>query len=86
MAEVVKAALCAVGLIGCNTCQPTPSPAPPPTTDQMVYGELVDAGCLGASDGGVTAVATEHALSSAPTWLSCLYDGGTVTSCAVPCR
>ena len=63
-------------------CQPSSSPTP---TDQSVYGTLVEAGCLAASDGGLAAVAAEHAGPN-PLWLNCLYQpGGTVKSCGVPC-
>lgn len=67
-------------LAGCNSCQPASSPV----TDTQVYGELVEAGCLASSDGGVAAVAAEHATGH-DAWLACLYDGGTVQGCAVPC-
>jgi hypothetical protein len=50
-----------------------------------VYEELVLGECLAASDGGVDAVAAEHQ-SPNPPWLACLYDGGTLTGCNVPCR
>jgi hypothetical protein len=64
-------------------CQP-PAPSTLPT-DQSVTAELVEAGCLAASDGGVAAVAAEHAGPN-PLWLNCLYQpGGTVASCSVPC-
>jgi hypothetical protein len=71
-----------VALAGCNSCQP---PALPTATDQSVYNALVDAGCLGPSDGGVAAVAAEHA-SPNPAWLNCMYNGGTVGGCQVPCK
>lgn len=35
-------------------------------------------------DGGVAAVAAEHA-SPNPAWLNCLYNGGTVAGCKAPC-
>lgn len=70
----------AIFLGACNGCQP---PAPV-STDTSVYQQLVEAGCLASSDSGVAAVAAEHA-SPNPTWLSCLYNGGTVQGCAVPC-
>jgi len=76
------ALLASLALAGCNSCQP---PAPTAPTDTSVYLELVDAGCLKASDGGVAAVAEEHA-SPNPPWLNCLYGGGTVAGCAVPCK
>ena len=71
--------LATVVLAGCNGCQPAASP------DQNVYNVLVSGGCLAPSDGGVQAVAEEHA-SPNPPWLQCLYDGGTVAGCNVPCK
>lgn len=76
----MRGALFALGLVGCNACQPAVSP------DQKVYSELVSGGCLAPSDGGVAAVAAEHVLPDSPVWLSCLYDGGTVQVCDVPCQ
>ena len=70
-----------LALGACNACQ-NPAPVAPP--DTRVYLTLVEAGCLAASDGGVAAVAAEHAAPN-PAWLQCLYDGGTVQSCGVPC-
>ena len=73
----------AVMLAGCNSCQP--AAAPPAPTDQSVYGTLVEAGCMLVDpDGGVAAVAAEHA-SPNPAWLNCLYNGGTVAGCKAPC-
>lgn len=73
----------AVALAGC-TCQPTSSPTTP-LSDQAVYNELVEAGCMAADrDGGLAAVAAEHA-SPNPAYLNCLYNGGTIAGCAVPC-
>lgn len=69
---------------GCSGC---PNQTPPAPTDTSVYQTLVTAGCMKADDAGdgVTAVAQEHALPTPPAWLSCLYQGGTVQSCGVPC-
>ena len=70
-------------LTGCNACQPAATAA---ATDQSVYGALVEAGCMMADpDGGAAAVAAEHA-SPNPAWINCLYNGGTVGGCAVPCK
>ena len=68
-------------------CTPSSAPAAPPTA-ASIYSTLVEAGCLGADDGGAAAIAQEHALPDQPAWLACLFaaDGGTVTSCAVPCK
>jgi hypothetical protein len=79
MGDVVKLALLTLTVIACQ-----PSSAPAAMTDQSVYNELVDAGCLAASDGGVAAVAAERA-SPNPAWLNCLYGGGSITGCQVPC-
>lgn len=70
------AAILALG--ACDACH-----APPPT-DVSVYLALVESGCMAPSDGGVAAVAAEHA-SPNPAWLQCLYDGGTVAVCKPPC-
>ena len=70
-----------VALAGCNACQPAAAPV---VTDQVVYSALVDGGCLVASDGGLAAVAAEHAGPN-PAYLNCLYSGGTVAGCNVPC-
>jgi hypothetical protein len=75
----------ALALAACDACS-QPQPPQPPTTDQKVYGELVEAGCLQATDGGLAAVAHDHTLGPAqPAWLACLYDGGSIQQCAVPC-
>jgi hypothetical protein len=70
-----------VGAIGLACSKP----APVGPTPEIVYGELVNAGCLAPDDGGVTAVAQERALPDAPPWILCLFDGGTVAACQVPC-
>ena len=73
----------ALALTGCSSCTPASSPTAP--TDQTVTAELVEAGCLAASDGGVAAVAAEHAGPN-PLWLNCLYQpGSSVVSCNAPC-
>lgn len=71
--------LVTMGACNGNGCQPASSPTAP--TDQTVTAELVEAGCLAASDGGVAAVAAEHAGPN-PLWLNCLYQpGSSVVSC-----
>jgi hypothetical protein len=61
--------------------------APPAATvnASTVYNELVVAGCMAQDDGGPAAVAQEHALPDQEPWMACLWDGGTVTGCNVPC-
>jgi hypothetical protein len=61
-----------------------PSPATGPTATS-VYNELVAAGCLAPDDGGAAAVAEEHAAAPQEPWMACLWDGGTVAACGVPC-
>lgn len=53
-------------------------------TDLDVYQTLVDSGCLSAAGSSPADVAAEHA-SPNPIWMQCLYNGGTVQGCAVPC-
>lgn len=65
-------------------CRPAASTVPGPA-DVAVYSALVDAGCMSPSDGGPAAVAEEHASTVQPQWLLCLYGGGTVQACDVPC-
>lgn len=61
-------------LVGCKTA----------ATPTSIYLELVEAGCLQATDGGPAAVAQAEEIG-ADLWVSCLADGGTVASCHVPC-
>ena len=65
---------------GCWSCATTPTPIA-----QSVYQSLLDAGCLAPSDGGVAAIEAEHATGH-DAWMNCMYDGGTVDACAVPCN
>lgn len=62
-----------------------PSPPAVTVTNESVYAALVEAGCLAPEDGGVDYVAQEHTLPDQPAWLACLYDGGSVPGCGVPC-
>ena len=51
-----------------------------------VYNALVTAKCIDPNDdGGIQAVAAEHAMADQPAWMACLYAGGSVASCGVPC-
>ena len=67
----------ALALTGCSSC--TPAVAPP--TPTSIYQELVDAGCLVPSEGGVAAVTAELALRPPPVWMQCLANGGSVAAC-----
>jgi hypothetical protein len=67
-----------VSIGSCLGCRPSVSAAD-------VYNELVAANCMTADDdGGVAAIAEEHGYHDRP-WLECMFDGGTVVSCVVPC-
>lgn len=72
----MRSLLAAALLAGCH-----PAPASP---DQIVYGKLVEAGCLSGMDpgDGVAVVAAEHTQFH-DLGLDCLYDGGTVQACGV---
>lgn len=69
-------------LIGACACS-RPSQTPPGASG--IYFELVEAGCMAPSDSGVASVAEGLASDAAPSWFSCLAEGGTVSGCAVPC-
>lgn len=66
-------------------CRPAPSPMQP--TAATVYMELVEAGCLAPDDAGPSNISQEQALGpdAGFPWLDCLFDGGTVAGCGVPC-
>lgn len=53
-----------------------------------VYTALVAGGCLAPDDSGdgLTAIAQAAASDAEPPWLACLYKGGSVAACGVPCR
>ena len=69
--------------LACKPTPPTPAPLPTPA---VIFSELVDAGCIADDDSGAEAIAEEHALEGGGfDWLNCLYDGGSVASCSVPC-
>lgn len=75
-----KLVLCSLLVFAaCGACQKTL--VPPPT----IYGELVDGGCLAATDGGLEAVQEVAQSDAAPSWFTCLQAGGNVTTCQVPC-
>lgn len=79
MAVVVRRLAVLAALAACQT-------SPPASPAQAVYGSLVDAGCLADTDSGLEAVQEEGASDAAPSWLRCLWAGGTVASCGVPCQ
>jgi hypothetical protein len=68
-------------IVGCSR----PTPAAGPTADS-VYSALVDAGCLAADPNGPSFVLAEHNLTDQPPWMACLFDGGSVSTCGVPCE
>ena len=74
--KVLAVALAAAALTACS--KPAVSPA-------TVYATLVDAGCMAPSDDGVSSIAAEHAEGGTP-WLECLFSGGSVANCSVPCQ
>jgi hypothetical protein len=77
--------LALLGLLLLACSRPAPPAVGPTATD--VYGMLVDAGCLQPDPvGGASYVAAEHSLPDAPAWLGCLFDGGAVSTCGVPCK
>lgn len=63
----------------------TNTPPPAPSQAQVVFQKMVDAGCVADSDSGVSDVLLEEANDAAPAWFTCLWNGGTVASCNVPC-
>jgi hypothetical protein len=76
-------AIVAGGLLACLTSCSKPSPPVSPAAS--VYAALVDAGCLKADDAGLPSVQAEYESGTAPAWFQCLWGGGTVASCNVPC-
>ena len=72
----------------CKT-PPAPPPAPTPVTADQVTGELVEAGCLApGSSSAITAElldvdAHDQGLRRS---ILCLFDGGSVVSCQIPCK
>jgi hypothetical protein len=80
VSRLLLLALLATGLCGCPS---TPSPSSP--SDQQIYSELVEAGCMKEDDSGLDAVTRERALNPPKAWMNCLSGGGTVSACGVPC-
>ena len=58
----------------------------PSTPAVGIYQSLVDAGCMAPAADGVQAISDEHATAGHPAWLDCMWTGGTVQSCSVPCK
>jgi hypothetical protein len=85
----VKFFFAAIALAGCHVTIPTPAGP----SDESVYESLLKAGCLAETEAGPSDVAAEHELYEADAGqnsllvksIGCLYAGGTVVSCAVPC-
>lgn len=92
--------LALVGLAGCANCGTNPTPIPPnPPVDfsdaaappstlppALIYGELVEAGCLDPDDSGegLAGVVELEFGDAEPPWLACLAAGGTAAACQ-PC-
>lgn len=62
----------------CVGCTPAATPA-------QVYMRLIDGGCLAPSSDGLQAITEQHQLGDTP-WLECMFRGGDVKTCAVPCK
>lgn len=79
--------LAGLGVICAAAACPRPytPPQTPDADDYRVYVALVDAGCMARDEGGAMALDEAHANAAQPSWMNCLYDGGTVQSCDVPC-
>jgi len=70
--------LCLLLLVGCNLVPTTPN-------SQVVYNELIEAGCLASSDASLLGVQQGVLSDAQPPWFSCLVDGGSINGCNVPC-
>jgi hypothetical protein len=57
----------------------------PAATPAQVYMRLIDGGCLAPSSDGLQAITEQHQLGDTP-WLECMFRGGDVKTCAVPCK
>jgi hypothetical protein len=68
----------------CLACHTSSPPAVDPSV--RIYQELLDAGCVSPSDDAALAgIAAEQDAGDEPAWLLCLYQGGTIALCNVPC-
>lgn len=80
---VIRFCLTLAGTLAAVGCSPSPVVSP---TAESVYLALVEAGCLAPDEAGPSDIAQESALGDAGfPWLSCLFDGGTISTCNVPC-
>ncbi len=75
----------AVGVVAVVVLTACPNTTPSAPSDQSVLRALVSAGCMKDDDAALPALIAEHQLPVPPPWLNCLYSGGTVAGCAVPC-
>jgi len=93
LAEVVKLwigfLLALASCAECNSCVPasTPDAGPLPVSADRVdaataYQELVEAGCLDPTDdAGLAAVVAARQDPNAPSWVACVFNGGTPQQC-----
>jgi hypothetical protein len=89
--STVVATICITFWTGVVVALNTPGcarPSPVGPTADSIYLMLVDAGCLAAdpSGQGPAFVLAEHNLPDQAPWMACLFDGGTINSCRVPCE
>lgn len=89
MTRVVILTLTAGLAAACHLGPPAP-PTPLGAIDEdasiVVLNELVEAGCIARDDSSLPAVEQEHVASDEPSWLACLYDGGSIAACNTPCE
>lgn len=78
LAGMAIAIFVAALLDGCHITIPTS------VSPQQITTELIEGGCLAPGPGDVAAVA-EQLDAGAPSWLLCMQNGGTISSCSVPC-
>jgi hypothetical protein len=72
-----------IALLGRILFACTPSSS---TSASVVYARLVEGGCLAATPDGEQSVADEHGADGGAPWLDCMFKGGTVAACGVPCQ
>ena len=78
-------ALATLGVAASGVGAACQNPAPAPVPPSVIYDELTDAGCYSANDAGLAWVTKEVNQPSQPKWVGCLREGGSVTTCGVPC-